>query len=90
MILKPARYSKHQTVKAVSNALKAYPAQKCNTPEAFKGLVIEFTVADSLDTRVGSLDEIHTYTPDREGKYQIQCRDGVVRVQASTNGFIIQ
>jgi hypothetical protein len=64
--LKPAVYSKAQTVEKIVRKITKYPKQICNTPEAFKGFVIEFIFNDGPDfgQPVGSLPEYYSYTHD--------------------------
>ena len=63
-ILYPTCYSKAKTMADVRRFLKEAPKQECNSPEAFKGLVLEF----QLNGRgpVGTLFEYHKHLPDSE------------------------
>lgn len=63
-ILKPAIYSKAQSAALIAKKITKYPEQVCNTPEAFKGLVIEFIEFRGPDygQPVGSLPEFHDFT----------------------------
>ena len=47
--LKPAIFSKSQTVVQISQKLLEYPEQRNNTPQALKGLTIEFIDFDGPD-----------------------------------------
>jgi len=62
LVLKPVIYSKAKNVGAITKKLLKDPKQVCNTPAAFKGLVMEFILATGPDygQPVGSLDEYYT------------------------------
>jgi hypothetical protein len=64
MNLKPAVYSKAQFLADIIQKLLIYPRQVCNSPEAFKGLVIEFVMKDGPEygQPVGSLPEFFEHT----------------------------
>lgn len=86
-ILKPAVYSKAQTVARIVKKITKYPEQVCNTPEAFKGLVIEFIEFRGPDfgQPVGSLPEYFNVTKFKT--YIIRTRHGgEVKVVRSDDG----
>jgi len=59
--LKPAIYSKAQTVTKVAEKLGKDPKQVCNTPPVWKGLVMEFILQKGPDygQPVGTLDDYY-------------------------------
>ena len=64
LVLKPVIYSKAQTVEKIAKKLQQDPKQVCNSEAAFKGLVMEFIMAEGPDygQPVGTLDEYYTHT----------------------------
>lgn len=75
--LRPARYSKAQTVQQVREKLAIAPKQQPNSPEAFAGNVIEFGHAVTLH-------ELHQH--DGLTEASIQCTDGWLKVYRTEAG----
>lgn len=59
--IQPAIYSKAQDVNKICECLKAYPEQKCNTPESLL-YTLEFTERDNPLGPVGTANEINAIT----------------------------
>lgn len=89
-VLKPAVYSKAQRTAQIVSKILAYPEQICNTPQAFKGLVIEFIENDGPDygQPVGSLPEFYDVT--HSDSFMIKTRSGgAVRVIRQPDGKFV-
>lgn len=78
----PMVYSKAKTVDKITERLTKAPKQVQNSPEAFKGLVMEFRVAGN--PLPGTLNEI--YTTFGETEYKITATDGKLVVTRNPNG----
>ena len=74
--LKPAIFSKSQTVADISQKIIEYPEQRNNTPKALDGLTIEFVDYDGPDygQPVGTLSEIAEVS--KANSFVINTRDG--------------
>lgn len=82
MQIYPACYSKATSVEAIVNFLAAAPKQVANSPEAFNGQVMEFTVDGNGP--VGTLPEIHAHL--NESKFEIKVGADMVCVICDNDG----
>jgi len=88
--LKPAIYSKAQTVEKILAKLKNYPEQKPGAAQAFKGNVIEFVDFDGPECGqpVGTLSEIADVYKDVKF-FIIRTRDNKkVLIEKIDNNFV--
>jgi len=74
-----------RTADEIRDILKKNPAQVCNTPEAYEGLVMEFVTKQGGP--VGSLDECYEYLPDNPERFEIQAACGNIIVVTRKAGF---
>jgi len=80
-------YSKARSIATITSKLSKYPKQVCNTPEAFKGLVMEFVPVFRAPGPVGSLNEYWQH--DKETTFNIMADDGQVRVVRTDDGDFV-
>ena len=88
--IRPTSYSKAQSAASIIEKLKKYPKQICNTPEAFKGLVMEFILNDGPDNGpVASLSEL--YEIDKCSRFLVYTGEGLLVVNRLDNGnFVVE
>ena len=84
-VLIPASYTEVRTKEAIIEKLCAYPQQLCNTEEAFRGFVMEFSCISDNDSRPGALSEFDDTT------FQILADDGIIEVEKieSNSKFVV-
>lgn len=81
--LTPTYYSKAKTCEQVMKKLELAPKQLCNSPEAYKGNVMEFVVAGTSGP-VGTLSEYEQF--NKADRYFLQCTNGSFNVARTEHG----
>ena len=89
LYLRPAVFSKRKTTFEIKSCLLTSPHQKPNSPEAFKGQVMEFTLNNgSYGEPVATLFELAQEFPETD-TFIITCPDGkCLQVEKNKSMFV--
>jgi len=85
--IRPTIYQSQQSYQQIIQTLMDNPIQKCNTPEAFQGTVMEFVLVEHPTGPVGSLDEFWEF--DGGNHFKIHVEGKVIYVVRLTTGHFV-